>query len=121
MSVTLTDRDTTTYVLTPGSSSANETAYAVAGGSLGDYRLAKARHSNMGVVDRNSRHNFRFERLKINTASQKLRSLSVDITISVPNDNTFSSDDIDDVVTGAASYFASEADTGNFVIGLNRT
>lgn len=121
MSVTLTDRDTATYILTLAASSADEVKYAVAGGSLSDYRSAKARHSSQGAIDKNSRHNFRFERNKINPTTQKLKLLAVDITISVPNDGTYTADDVDDMVTAAANYFATEADTGNFIIGLNRS
>jgi len=118
MSVTLTDRDSGTIVLSLAASMAGETAYAVAGGTLADYRAAKARHSGQGVVGKNSRHNFRLERNKINTAGV-LKTLSVDITLSVPNDGTFSADDIDDTVTAATSFFASEAMTGNFVLGVD--
>ena len=120
MSVTLTDRDTGTIVITQAASLPGEAQYSVSGGTLSDYRSAKARHSNMGAVSKNSRHNFRLERFKINAAGA-LKSVSVDITISVPNDGTFGADDVDDLVTAAGSYFATEADTGNFIVGANRT
>lgn len=120
MSVTLTDRDTGTITLIQAASAAGEVQYSVPGGSLSDYRSAKARHSGLGAVSKNSRHNFRLERLKIN-ANGALKTASVDITISVPNDGTFAADDVDDLVTAASSYFAAEADTGNFIIGVSRS
>lgn len=120
MSVTLTDRDTGTIVLTQAASAPGEIGYSVSGGTLADYRSAKARHSGMGATSKNSRHNFRLERSKINAAGvQKIAA--VDITISVPNDGTFTADDMDDQVTAACSYFAAESDTGNFIIGVSRS
>jgi len=119
MSITLTDRDTGTLTLTTAASSADGVSYSVAGGSLSDYRSAMARHSGLDKVAGNSRHNVRLERRKINSlGAQKL--LTVDITISVANDGTFSADDVDDAVTGLASYFDSEATTGNFITGVSK-
>lgn len=119
MAVTLTDRDSGTKSLTQTGSLAGEVTYAVAGGVLSDYQQAKARHSGMGAVAKNSRHNFRLERWKINTAGA-LKLMAVDATISVPNDGTFSADDVDDAVTMVASYFDSEATTGAFIIGASK-
>lgn len=119
MSVTLTDRDSGTIVLTQAASAPGEVQYSVSGGTLSDYKSAKARHSGMGAVAKNSRHNLRLERSKINAAGV-LKTLSVDITISVPNDGTFVADDVDDLVTAAGSYFAAESDTGNFIVGVSR-
>jgi len=120
MSVTLTDRDTGTLTLTQASASAEGITYSVSGGSLSDYRSAQARHSGMENVGKNSRHNFQLKRLKINAGGVQ-KALQVDLTISVSNDGTFSADDIDDAVTAAASYFDSEATTGNFAIGVSKT
>lgn len=120
MSVTLTDRDTTTYVLTASVVDAQGVTYSVAGGSLADFRQALARHSGMGVGKKNSRHNFRLERTKLNSLLES-KKLSVDITISVPNDGTYTQDDVDDLVTAAFSYFDSEATTGNFTVGVNKS
>ncbi len=120
MSVTLTDRDTNTIVLTQAASAPGEVLYSVSGGTLSDFKSGKARHSGMGAVAKNSRHNLRLERSKINTAGV-LKTLSVDVTISVPNDGTFAADDVDDLVTASVSYFATESDTGNFIIGVSRS
>lgn len=119
MSVTLTNRDTATYVLTQNTASADGVTYSVAGGTLADYCVALARHSGLGVASKNSRHNLRFERRKIDAAGV-LKTLSVDITVAVPNSGLFNADDVDDVLTGLANYFATEADTGNFLVGVNR-
>jgi protein involved in polysaccharide export with SLBB domain len=120
MSVTLTDRDTATLTLNQASAQAEGVTYAVSGGTMADYKVAMARHQSMGVVSKNSRHNLRLERRKVNTAGV-LRTLAVDITISIANDGTFAADDADDLLTAASSYFAAEADTGNFILGVNRT
>lgn len=120
MSVTLTDRDSGTIVLTQAASAPGEIGYSVSGGTLSDYKSAKARHSGMGATAKNSRHNFRLERSKINVAGAQ-KTVSVDVTISVPNDGTFGADDVDDLVTAASSYFAAESDTGNFIIGVSRS
>lgn len=120
MSVTLTDRDTGTVVLTQSSSQADGVSYAAAGGTLADYRTVLARHSGMGASAKNSRHNLRLERKKID-AYGVLKTLSVDITVSVPNSGLFAADDVDDAITGLVSYFAAESDTGNFIVGVNRS
>lgn len=119
MSVTLTNRDTATSVLTQNTATADGVTYSMAGGTLADYGLAIARHSGMGVASKNSRHNLRFERRKIDAAGV-LKTLSVDITVAVPNSGVFSADDVDDALTGLFSYFSAEADTGNFIVGVNR-
>lgn len=117
MSVTLTDRDSGTLVLTQAGSSAGAVTFAVAGGSLSDSFAAMVRHSGNGVVGKNSRHNIRLERSKIN-AGGVLKTMSVDITLSVPNDGTFDASAVDNLITAAASYFDSEATTANFTIGV---
>lgn len=119
MSVTLTDRDSATLTLTQATASADGVGYAVSGGTMADYKVALARHQAMGVPSKNSRHNLRVERRKVNTAGV-LRTLAVDITVSIANDGTFSADDADDLLTAASSYFAAESDTGNFILGVNR-
>lgn len=120
MSVTLTDRDTNTLVLTQASSSKDGVQYSIAGGTLVDFRSAQARHSNMESLAKNGRHNVQLLRKKVN-ASNIQRTLQVDLTISVANDGTFSADDVDDAVTALASYFDSEATTGAFIIGVSRS
>jgi hypothetical protein len=119
MSVTLTDRDSGTIVITQASASADGISYSVAGGTMADYKLAYARHQNVGVSGKNSRHNFRIERRKVDT-DNSVKTVTVDVTISVANSGLFTADDVDDLVTAAGSYFAAESDTGNFIIGVNR-
>ncbi len=121
MSFTLTDRDTGTKTLTVGSADTKGITYSVAGGLSSDFMVAKARHEGLtGKVTSNSRHNFRLERRKVNATLQS-KVMSVDITISVPNDGTFAADDVDDLVTLARDYFSSEAETLNFITGVNRS
>lgn len=120
MSITLTNRDSGTLVLTQATADVGGVGYSIAGGTMADYLNAQARHSGLGVVGKNSRHNVRLERRKINgQGAQKL--LAIDITISVPNDGTFSIGEVDNAVSALSTYFDTEGTTGDFCVGVSRS
>lgn len=119
MSITLTDRDSGTVVLTQSGADSAGVTYSAAGGSITDYKSARVRHSGMEKGTGISRHNFRLEH-RVVTAEGQRKLASVDITIAVPNDGTFTNDQVDDLATAAFSYLASETITAEFITGAAR-
>ncbi len=119
MSITLTDRDTGTQVLTLAGATPDGVRFAVAGSSGADARSHQTRFSNVGGATGRSRSNLNSER-RIRDANGKVWSLRINTTIDVENGHPFTNDQIDDELTAHNSYFSSEQDTADFVQGLSR-
>lgn len=119
MSVTLTDRDATATVFNQSGASSDGVVYAMVGNTMTDNRDMKARFTNPRAVAGNTRANLHSERRKTD-ANGKVWGMAVDTTIKLPAGSPFTSDDVDDLLTSHNSYFATEADTLNFVQGLPR-
>lgn len=121
MSVTLTNRDTATLVLTQTGVTKDGILYSAAGQTLADQRSAMARFTNTKGVSGNARSNFRLER-RVRDAAGKVWLYACDITATVPNGGPLTIDDIDDDVTSACNYFSSatESQVGDFVQGQPR-
>ncbi len=120
MSITLTNRDTATAILTAVSSSPEGPVYAVSGNTPTDNKMWMARFTNVRGTSGKSRSNLHAER-RLRDANGKVWVLTVDTTISFENGSPFTVDDIDDLLTWNNSYFDSEATTGDFALGLAKS
>lgn len=119
MSVTLTDRDLNTLELSLGGADAKGVIYGVSGGVPNDYKVGYARHTMPTGVASVMRHNLRLERRVAGSLGR--RTISVDITIAVPNDIAATADQVDDLLTSAFSYFDSEGTVADFLNGVSRS
>lgn len=121
MSITLTNRDAATLVLTQTGVTKDGIVYAAASQTLADRRSALARFTNTNGASGNARSNFRLER-RVRDAAGKVWLYAWDITATVPNGGPLTIDDVDDDGTFACNYFAgaTEAQVGDFVQGQPR-
>lgn len=119
MSVTLTDRDTSTYVFNQSGASPDGVLYAMVGNTMASQRDMRARFTNPRGSTGTTRANLHSE-MRVVDANGKVWPLKVDTTISVPVGSPFTADQIDDVLTSHNSYFATESNTLDFVQGLPR-
>lgn len=120
MSVTLTNRDTNEIIFTATSMDGGGPIYVANLSTIADQYKMRVRHSGVGSAQGASRANLRLERAKRNTTTGLIEKLSVDITVSLDNSSGFAVDDVDDLITWAASYFSSESESGAFILGNAR-
>ncbi len=122
MSFTLTNRDTTVRTMAVNAINAGGVSYFAAENGTSEKIIGLVRHSGSLVAGKGTaRSNFHLERWKFDTNLSAWVAQKVDITVATDARSTWSADEVDDLLTWAFNYFDSEATSGAFVEGGNRS
>lgn len=119
MSITLTNRDTATLAFSMASAQADGVTLVNTTNTTADSHVMKQRFQRTGT--KKPRGNVNLVRTKYDSTSQKTGKLVLDQTLSAENPELFSVDEIDDFVTAGISFFNTEADAANLLMGIPRS